>query len=147
MRNRGPEVIALGLSMWVLVLAPTARVQEQPKQIVKEPARRISSVAGSDTFREYCAACHGIGGRGNGPAATALKVPPADLTMLTKRHEGKFPEQLIRETLNGERSMTSHGSTDMPIWGPIFRSLEDKPITTLRISNLIDYIRAFQVLD
>jgi mono/diheme cytochrome c family protein len=121
--------------------------QTQPPKVVEKPATAISSVAGSDTFREYCAVCHGIGGRGNGPAASALKVPPPDLSMLQKRNDKSFPEDQIRAMLLGQRPLPSHGSADMPIWGAIFRELEDKPVTTLRIGNLIKYIRAFQVTD
>jgi mono/diheme cytochrome c family protein len=121
--------------------------QTQPPKVVKEPATPISSVAGADTFREYCAVCHGIGGRGNGPAASALKVPPPDLTMLQKRNENKFPEDRIRAMLLGQRPLPSHGTADMPIWGPIFRHLEDPQVTTMRIGNLLTYIRAFQVID
>jgi mono/diheme cytochrome c family protein len=121
--------------------------QTLPPNVVEKPATAISSVAGSDTFREYCAVCHGIGGRGNGPAASALKVPPPDLTLLRNRNDKIFPEDQIRAMLLGQRPLPSHGSADMPIWGPIFRTLEDKPVTTLRIGNLITYMRAFQVLD
>jgi mono/diheme cytochrome c family protein len=121
--------------------------QTQPPKVVKKPATAIFSVAGSDTFREYCAVCHGIGGRGNGPAASALKVPPPDLTMLQKRNENKFPEDQIRAMLLGQRPLPSHGTADMPMWGPIFRDLEDKEVTTMRIGNLLTYIRAFQVID
>jgi mono/diheme cytochrome c family protein len=121
--------------------------QTQPPKVVKKPATSISSVAGADTFREYCAVCHGIGGRGNGPAASALKVPPPDLTMLQKRNENKFPEDQIRAMLLGQRPLPSHGTADMPMWGPIFRDLEDKQVTTMRIGNLLKYIRAFQVTD
>ena len=101
----------------------------------------------SETYQTYCAVCHGIGARGNGPAASALKVPPPDLTLLQKRNENTFPADNIRAMLRGERPLPSHGTADMPIWGPIFRDLEDKPVTTLRIDNLIKYMRAFQVKD
>ena len=147
MRNTRPVALAFGVGIWALVLAPGELAQTQPPQVIKGPAHPTASVAGSDTYREYCAACHGIGGRGNGPAAPALKIPPTDLTMLTKTHEGKFPEMSIRATINGDNQKTSHGSTDMPVWGPIFNGLEDKSVTRLRIANLIRYIKAFQVLD
>jgi mono/diheme cytochrome c family protein len=143
---RGTGSVLITLTACVLTAA-FSRVdgQTQPPKVVKKPATAIFSVGGADTFREYCAVCHGIGGRGNGPAASALKVPPPDLTMLQKRNENKFPEDQIRAMLLGQRSLPSHGAADMPIWGPIFRGLEDKDITTMRISNLLKYIRAFQV--
>ncbi len=36
--------------------------------------------AGMYTYAEHCAQCHGHDGRGNGPAAKALLVPPRNLT-------------------------------------------------------------------
>jgi len=35
---------------------------------------------GRDLFATYCASCHGITGRGNGPVAEELRQSPADLT-------------------------------------------------------------------
>ncbi|MEJ1978998.1 MAG: CopD family protein [Acetobacteraceae bacterium] len=35
---------------------------------------------GAALFPDHCAACHGPGGHGDGPAAAGLPVPPADLT-------------------------------------------------------------------
>jgi mono/diheme cytochrome c family protein len=52
--------------------------------------------SGKKTYTEYCASCHGEDGKGMGPAASALKAPPSDLTTLAKRHAGKFPEDLCR---------------------------------------------------
>ena len=39
-----------------------------------------SIVQGTTLYPEHCAVCHGAEGRGNGPAAKTLPVPPADLT-------------------------------------------------------------------
>ncbi len=39
-----------------------------------------SSIAhGRDLFAEHCVACHGVGGRGDGPAAANMAIKPADL--------------------------------------------------------------------
>lgn len=35
---------------------------------------------GNDLFHKNCAACHGNGGKGDGPAAASLKPKPRDLT-------------------------------------------------------------------
>lgn len=37
-------------------------------------------VQGAERFPDLCASCHGAAGRGDGPAAKGLPVPPADLT-------------------------------------------------------------------
>ena len=36
------------------------------------------------TFRLYCASCHGTSGKGDGPLASSMKIPPADLTQIGK---------------------------------------------------------------
>jgi Crp-like helix-turn-helix domain/Cytochrome c len=64
------------------------RAQGEPAQ--KPPARQANTASGKETFVKYCASCHGEDGKGNGPAAIALKPPPSDLTTLSKRHEGKY---------------------------------------------------------
>jgi putative copper export protein/mono/diheme cytochrome c family protein len=40
-----------------------------------------SIARGQVLFGQDCAACHGAGGEGNGPAASGLRIKPADLTM------------------------------------------------------------------
>jgi hypothetical protein len=41
--------------------------------------------------------------------------------------------------------MPSHGSKDMPVWGPVFRSFQgDANIAELRVSNLVTYIESIQ---
>ena len=85
MRTTGLKLITLTACVLTAAFS-SLDGQAPPPKVVKKSATSISSVAGADTFREYCAVCHGIGGRGNGPAASALKVPPPDLTMLDHVH-------------------------------------------------------------
>jgi mono/diheme cytochrome c family protein len=107
-------------------------------------------MSGAEMFKEYCAVCHGADGRGNGPVASALKIPPADLTTLTKRHGGNFPSAYVTTVLqNGVQESKVHGSKDMPIWGPLFGSISSEkfqasPEVNLRISNLIVYLKSLQ---
>ena len=44
------------------------------------PPRDSGGVSGQAVFAANCATCHGDGGLGDGPAATGLEPPPADLT-------------------------------------------------------------------
>ena len=39
-------------------------------------------VAGGDDFKHYCASCHRVSGRGDGPVAASLNNSPAALTIL-----------------------------------------------------------------
>ena len=74
-------------------------------------------------FREYCAVCHGVAGKGDGPAAAALKSHP-DLTQLAAKNGGKFDEAKVQYAIKGEADAPiAHGSKDMPIWGPIFTQM------------------------
>ena len=130
----------------VPMFAAIPQAQEKPAPTIKrEPAKRLNSLAGEDVFREYCAVCHGASGKGDGPAARALKVPPANLTTITQRH-GEFPRKTIEDVILGQdQPPASHGTRDMPIWGPIFRRSGDRDVQTLITSNLIAYIKSLQV--
>jgi len=57
-------------------------VEAYPTSFYRSPTGfgAIGIVAGAATFAARCAGCHGASGRGNGPAAAGLPVPPADLT-------------------------------------------------------------------
>ena len=115
-------------------------------QTVKQgTAPRIQSVEGVDTYKAYCAVCHGPQAKGNGPAATALKKVPADLTTIAKRNGGKFSAPDVEAVIIGQQVLASHGSRDMPIWGPVFQALApDSSFMKLRVLNLVDYIKSIQ---
>ena len=106
------------------------------------PPLVIDSMTGSDLFQFYCATCHGRDGRGNGPAGSALKTPPADLTLIAKRHGGRFPRASIAAYVTGDAPpMASHGSRDMPLWGPIFRGLDPSDARAkVRTDNLVTFL-------
>ena len=101
---------------------------------------------GEQMFKQYCAACHGKDGKGHGPLAAVLKTPPADLTTLAKRHDGKFPYEYVESVLQFGPGFPSHGSSDMPTWGPIFRYYDkrDERVVKQRIHTLSEYIASLQ---
>lgn len=102
--------------------------------------------SGKKTYMEYCASCHGEDGKGIGPAASALKAPPADLTTLAKRHAGKFPEDYVAEIVRIGKPIQAHGSSDMPVWGPIFNARDkfNDMAVKQRIKNLCAYLATLQ---
>ena len=77
---------------------------------------------GHKLFRQYCASCHGLDAKGNGPVAASLKTPPADLTVLQKKGE-KFPTDRVMTIIDGEQTdrIEAHGTNKMPVWGTEFR--------------------------
>jgi mono/diheme cytochrome c family protein len=142
--NRILQVSMLGLVAFGL-LAVASYGQTQSKEVKKAPIGMTSPTSGSEMFNSYCSPCHGKDAKGNGPAATALKNPPANLTELAKKNGGKFPADHVAAVLRSGVA-GAHGSSDMPVWGPLFSSVssKDDAIIQMRISNLIHYLEKLQ---
>jgi mono/diheme cytochrome c family protein len=130
-----------------LALAGTVLARAQVPQGTPLPPVLIESVAGIDSYARYCAPCHGAEGQGNGPVAAALKTRPSDLTGLSRRHGGAFPRAQVAAYIAGAgRPVAAHGSTEMPVWGPIFRAFEPDARAQTRLDNLVAYLESLQAL-
>src|SRR5262245_37547252 len=139
-----PASLVCSVALAALLLAPRLGAEDTPK-IKKIPARPTIAIAGQDLFREYCAVCHGSDAKGSGPAAAALKVKPADLSQISRKNSGKYPEIRVQRVINGEDEMTAHGSRDMPMWGSIFRHMSsNQDQGAVRVFNLVKYIEQIQ---
>ncbi|MEO8258827.1 MAG: cytochrome c [Acidobacteriota bacterium] len=105
------------------------------------------SLEGRDIYRFFCASCHGLEGRGDGSVAVALQIRPPDLTRLATRNDGRFPRERLRDFVtNGPGTPAAHGTGEMPVWGPTFRSLEPSDqVVAARIANVIAYLESIQV--
>jgi mono/diheme cytochrome c family protein len=115
------------------------------KTVKKVNAQPTATVNGADLFKEYCAVCHGTDAKGSGPAADALKKRPADLTQLTRKNNGSFPELHVMNYIKGEDIVAAHGTRDMPVWGPIFGSMSsNQDLVQVRVYNLLKYIEGVQ---
>lgn len=103
-------------------------------------------LSGKVTFIKYCASCHGEDAKGNGPAAIALKPPPADVTTLARRYDGKFPSGYVGALLKFGRNLAAHGSDDMPVWGSSFRDLDPikDPTGQQHLDDVVAYIESLQ---
>ena len=100
---------------------------------------------GAELFRAYCAMCHGRDATGNGPAAGALQKSPPDLTRIRQRNGGNFPRERVKNYISGESDILSHGSREMPIWGPIFRQADrDYELGEIRLHNVTVYAESLQ---
>ena len=119
---------------------------QSPTSIKNVPLSPTSAADGRQMFATYCAVCHGSDGKGQGPAASALKAAPADLTQLAAKNQGKFPEVQVANTLSATSAISAHGSEEMPIWGQLFKSLGTGSNGTvqLRIANLTSYVKSLQ---
>lgn len=112
----------------------------------KVPVPYTPPTASADMYAACCASCHGKDARGDGPAAPALKVPPPDLTTLAKKNHGRFPAFRMYQIIKSGGSIAAHGSKDMPMWGPAFRSLghQDEAEAEARVRNLVHYLETLQ---
>ncbi len=142
-------LVAVGLTLGAGTIAraqaPAAPPQEKPPS-EDQFQNLIRSVKGVDLFRAYCASCHGIDAKGHGPAAPALKATVPDLTVLSRQNGGQFPTERVKRIIMGEHVLSSHGSREMPVWGPIFHQIEeDVDRGYVRLDNLVKYLQSIQV--
>ncbi len=86
--------------------APALRVPTVPDWMNDPGQRRVRAEVGREIFQRACAACHGTGGAGDGPAAKGLldeweqPCPPRDLGRQPLR-SGTGPEALHRTLMTG----------------------------------------------
>jgi mono/diheme cytochrome c family protein len=122
-------------------LGVSAAQTSQPTATVKKvPVHATQSLKGKDLFHEYCAVCHGASGKGDGPAASALKPAPSDLTQISAKNGGKFPDLQVQHIINGEADgPAAHGSKEMPMWGNLFRHMgPNQDLGAIRVYNLMN---------
>ena len=84
------------------------------------------------------------GVRSTGSRRHALKKRPADLTQLSRKNGGKFPELRVLHSIHGQDVVEAHGSRDMPIWGSIFSQLTSKNLAEMRIHSVVKYLEQIQ---
>jgi mono/diheme cytochrome c family protein len=114
----------------------------------------ISIELGRRDFITYCGACHGADATGNGYLAEFLTLAVPDLTKLTKRNAGQFPEERVTEVIDGRVDVKVHGLRDMPVWGDWFNAEAVSPemdkdsrelVVQDRIQSLVSFIKSIQV--
>ena len=113
----------------------------------KAPINYSAPTDGGQMYKDYCAACHGMEGRGDGPVAPFLKTPLPDLGKLAQRNGGKFPSTRVMSVLRFGTDSHAHGTADMPIWGSLFQTQHHSggaAASELRIANLTDFISSLQ---
>lgn len=110
---------------------------------------------GSEDFATFCAACHGTGGRGDGPAAAGLDRKPADLTGLSARNGGVFPGTRVMAKIWGYTGVKPGHRDDgspMPQFGPLLQG-EVVPYdggdgiatpTPVRLVEIAEYLKRLQ---
>ena len=136
------KLILLGLVLGTTLGFARAQGKKEPKTV----AIQTSVASGKEIFLKYCASCHNTDAKGNGPAAIAMKMPPPDLTTLSRRHEGKYPDGYVGALLKFGRSLASHGSEEMPVWGSRFKEFDPvrDPTGQQHVDDIVAYIGSLQ---
>jgi mono/diheme cytochrome c family protein len=139
------HLILLALILLIALFANTQTAIKPQVQVV--PAKQTPADSGKAMYDAYCASCHGLDAKGRGPAASAMKTAVPDLTMLAKAHQGKYPAFHVAEVLRVSQPLAAHGSSEMPVWGPIFSkvSKQDNAEIHQRIRNLNKYVESLQL--
>jgi mono/diheme cytochrome c family protein len=109
---------------------------------------------GKREFEANCAACHGVGGKGNGPITDLLKKSPPDLTVLARKNGGVFPMARLYDVIEGA-DVPAHGGREMPVWGRDYRvkaaeyyvdvPYDSEAYVRARILALLEYLNRMQV--
>jgi mono/diheme cytochrome c family protein len=132
----------VALSLVILVTGAATGAQTKIKEV---PAHMTASLDGHDLFQHYCAVCHGMDAKGGGPAASALKRPPGDLTLLSRMNGGKFPALAVQMSIKGANGIVEHGTREMPMWGTIFSEMgQNRDTGEMRIMALLKYVEQIQ---
>jgi mono/diheme cytochrome c family protein len=140
-------VIGAAVATSVLTAAAgVAHNDQSDSKTITLHTQKVGPVSGKQMYATYCAQCHGLQGKGNGPFASALKTQPANLTLLSKNNGGKFPAAHIVSVLQYGVKIPAHGTADMPIWGTFLGNINEvTPLERpLRISNLSRYLETMQ---
>jgi len=130
----------------IAALTVSAAVVSAQTKIEKGPIKQTLASNGKQMFETYCAVCHGKDAKGTGPAAKALTKTPADLTRISARNGGTFPDVKVKRFIEGLDEVAAHGTRDMPMWGELFRSLDagDRGFAQIRVQALNDYLKSLQ---
>lgn len=123
----------------IVAMTMAAVVTSMPLQ-----ARADDTANGEAQFKAHCAACHGEGGAGDGPAAAALRSPPPDLRLLKQKNDGVFPEKVLETVIDGRKTIRAHGSFEMPVWGRELSQGSDNADAAKRVAVIVQYLRGIQ---
>jgi mono/diheme cytochrome c family protein len=119
--------------LWLALLKPAAVDSKQ-------------AARGRALYLEYCASCHGVTGEGDGPVASALITPPANLRRLAERFGNPLPEDQIERYIDGRAEVKAHGPREMPVWGRRFyyKSGGNERRARQWIAELLAYLQLIQ---
>jgi hypothetical protein len=119
--------------------------------VIKQVPMTYKDVAlknGREMYDHLCAACHGVTGKGDGPAAPALSNPVADLTQFGAETGSMYHAQL-EAAISGKNRTVHKDVVGMPLWFREFQYVRrdkfGRPRTmyaNLKIHSLAEYVEA-----
>ena len=120
-------VLSAGACLGWSQAATRSQTQQQtpPVKIKTIPITPHPVDAGKEMYNSYCASCHGLDGKGYGPAAPALSKGVPDLTLLAAQNRGQYPKYKVTTALS--KFSESHylgARSEMPDWYKAFVSLD-----------------------
>lgn len=107
---------------------------------------------GKAQYQARCAGCHGVNGKGGGPAARQAKLVVPDLTTYAKRNGGAFPAELAWQKIDG-RPVAWDSKAQMPVWGATFRhevtgppfsSKDPETYVAAEIRAIVEHLKTLQ---
>lgn len=115
----------------------------------------VASAAGAEVepgralYTRYCGACHGPQARGDGPVAGSLGQRPPDLSAIARERGGTFPFAEVMRVIDGATEVRSHGVSEMPVWGEVFRpqpgwSIAEHAAAKGKILLITEYLQSIQ---
>ena len=135
-----------GTFLGVLSMGQGTGLTQTTKTLKLVPVSYSQPDSGEIMFKDYCAACHGMDGKGNGPAVEFLKAPPPDLTTMAKRLNEKSIALNVKTVLRFGTGSKAHGTLNMPVWRRMFNRVNenDTNLVYVRINNLSNYVQSIQ---
>ena len=70
-------------------------------------AADYEAMSGEQLYMRFCAFCHGIEGRGDGPVAQSFASKIPDLTSIARRHGGEFQRDRVVRTIHGRHKIAA----------------------------------------
>ena len=117
--------------------------------VIKQVPMTYKNVAlknGHEMYDQLCAVCHGVTGKGDGPAAPAHNTPVPDLTQIEADAESMYHEQL-ESVISGINRTVHKDIVGMPLWFREFQYVRrdkfGRPRTmyaNLKIHSLAEYV-------
>jgi mono/diheme cytochrome c family protein len=133
-------------AFFILLLSVAAAGQQTGPAKGTAAAAKGEMLSGKQLYAANCALCHGADAKGGGAFSPQLKTWPPDLTQLAKKNRGVFPAMRVSEEIDGEFEKPAHGSREMPVWGPVFRTMAHghNDSAQVRINRLVKYLESLQ---